>query len=78
MEIKDTLMHILTELHPDVDFEKEKALFDDGILGSLDIVEIVSEISEELDIMIPPGEIVPENFNSADALAALLCRLDEA
>ena len=78
MEIKETLIRILGDLHPDLDFETNESLIDDGVLDSLDIVTIISEISAELDITIPPEEIIPENFNSAAALAKLLERLDEA
>ena len=78
MEIKETLIRILGDLHPDLDFETNESLIDDGVLDSLDIVTIISEISAELDITIPPEEIIPENFNSAAALAELLERLDEA
>lgn len=77
MEIKETVIRILSDLHPDVDFETNEALVDDGVLDSLDIVSLISEISAELDITIPPEEIIPENFNSATALAELLSRLDE-
>ncbi|MBR2907664.1 MAG: acyl carrier protein [Clostridia bacterium] len=77
MEIKETVIRILSDLHPDVDFETNEVLVDDGVLDSLDIVSLISEISAELDITIPPEEIIPENFNSASALAELLSRLDE-
>ena len=77
MEIKDTVLHILKDLHDDVDFETNESLVDDGVLDSLDIVSLISEIASELDITIPAEEIVPENFNSAEALAQLLTRLDE-
>lgn len=78
MEIKETVLRILADLHPDVDFETNDTLIDDGVLDSLDIVSIISEISAELDLTVPPEEIVPENFNSAAALVELLERLDEA
>ena len=77
MEIKETVIRILSDLHPDVDFETNEALVDDGVLDSLDIVSLISEISAELDITIPPEEIIPENFNSAKALFALIEKLDE-
>ena len=76
--MKEALFSILKSLHPDVDFEACDALIDDEILDSLDIVSLISEINAELDIQIPPEEIIPENFNSAEALLALLERLDEA
>jgi acyl carrier protein len=73
----DKLMSILSELHPDVDFTKEISLVDDGIIDSLDIVTLVTEISTEFDVVIPPEEIIPENFNSAQALFELIKRIDE-
>ncbi len=78
MEIKETVLRILQELHDDVDFETNESLIDDGVLDSLDIVSLISEIAAELDVTIPAEEIVPENFNSLDALTDLLTRLDEA
>ena len=74
----EKLIEILTSLHPDVDFENNDALIDDGILDSLDIVSLVTEINAEFDVTIPAEEIIPENFNSVSALTALLERLDEA
>ena len=68
---------MLTELHPDVDFESTDGLIDDGILDSLDIVSLVAEIDSEFGVTIPAEEIIPENFNSAEALFKLIERLDE-
>ena len=74
----EKLLKILSELHPDVDFATTTDLVDDGILDSLDIVTLVTEIHAEFDVAIPAEEIVPENFNSAEALMALIDQLDEA
>ncbi len=73
----EELLEILGELHPDVDFETTDGLIDDGILDSLDMVTLITEINDRLDVSIPPEEIIPENFNSADALWALIEKLDE-
>ncbi|MBP3314319.1 MAG: acyl carrier protein [Clostridia bacterium] len=73
----EKLIEILTSLHPEVDFENNDSLIDDGILDSLDIVTLVTEINAEFDVTIPAEEIVPENFNSAEALMELITRLDE-
>ena len=73
----EKLLEILSSLHPDVDFENTVDLIDDGILDSLDIVTLVTEINAEFDVAIPAEEIVPENFNSADALMELIERLDD-
>lgn len=72
----DELLEILTDLHPDVDFETCDTLIDDKILDSFDIVSIISEVNEVYDVAIPAEEIVPENFNSAEALYTLIERLE--
>lgn len=73
----EKLLEILSSLHSEVDFENTSDLVDDGILDSLDIVALVTEIDAEMGISIPAEEIVPENFNSVQALMALIERLDE-
>lgn len=70
-------MEILTTLHPDVDFEIEDHLIDDAILDSMDIVSLVTEISDVFDIKITAKDILPENFNSAEAMYALIERILE-
>ncbi len=73
----DELLEILHEIDPDVDFAVKENLIDERILDSLDIVTLISEISDRFDVTIPPEEIVPENFNSAKAIYDLIVRLDE-
>lgn len=70
--IMETLVEILTDLHPDVDFETCDTLIDDKILDSFDIVSLISEINNEWDVTIPADKIAPEYFNSAEALCALI------
>lgn len=71
----EALLQILSELHPEVDFETCDTLIDDKIIDSFDIVSLISEINEEYDVAIPAEEITPENFNSAEALYDLIERL---
>ena len=59
----EKLMQILQEIRPDVDFENEKALIDDGILDSFDVVSIISELDDAFDVQIRITELDPENFN---------------
>ena len=71
----DKLMRILSELNPDVDFETEDALIDGGMLDSFDIVTLVAEIDDAFGIEIPAEALIPENFNSAKAIFALIQQL---
>ena len=43
----------------------------------LDIVSIVGELNDTFDINITPVDIVPENFNSAEAMWDMIQRLSE-
>ena len=74
----EELLDILSELHPDVDFKTAGNLIGDKILDSIDIISLVAEINDVFGVEVPAEEIVPENFNSAQALWEMICRLDEA
>ena len=73
----EKLIELLKGVRDDIDFSKCATLIDEGILDSFDIVEIVNLIDEEYDIKIPAIEIVPENFNSAEAILNMIQRLQE-
>ena len=73
----DELLEILQSLHPEVDFAGSDRLVDDKILDSFDIVTIVAEIYDVFGVAVPAEEIVPANFNSAEALYALVERLED-
>ena len=73
----EKLLAILNELHSDVDFENEQNLIDDGILDSMDIISLITDISDEYDVTITAKDIIPANFNSAEALYELIKRLED-
>ena len=73
----DKLLEILEDIQPDADYENCETLIDDGILDSFAIFSIVSELQDEFEITITPSQVIPENFNSAKALWAMVQRLKE-
>ncbi len=73
----EELIQILEDIRPDVDFTKEKKLIDNSILDSFDIVSLVGELNDEFDIDINPAELVPENFNSVEAMYKMIERLQD-
>ena len=73
----EELLEILRDLHPEVDFETCDTLIDDKILDSFDIVSIIAEIEDQFDVVISAEKIVQENFNSAQALYALIQELED-
>ena len=60
-----------------MDFEHCTDLIDGKILNSLEILSLVAEIEDVFDITIPTVEIAPDNFNSAQAMWNMICRLQE-
>ena len=70
--MRKQIMEILTEICPGVDFENEKALIDDGLIDSLDIVAVVTELMEAFDVELGVDDLTPENFNSVEAIEALI------
>ena len=73
----EELLAILEDLHPEVDYEMEEHLIDNGILDSFDIITIISEIADTFDVVVPAKEIIPENFNSAEALWDMINKLED-
>ena len=72
MDEMEKLLSVLRDVRDDVDFETETALVDDGVIDSLDLTQIIAALDEAYDIHIPAGEIDPENFNSVQAILALV------
>ena len=73
----EELINILEEIVPGVDYATTTALIDDHILDSFAILSLVSEIEDAFDVEIAPVELIPENFNSAKSLWAMIERLKE-
>ena len=73
----EKLIAILQGLQPGVDYASCRDLIDARYLDSLTILALVAELEEEFDVTIPTVEIVPANFNSAEAMWAMIERLQE-
>lgn len=75
--MKQEIIRILKEVRPDVNFESESKLIDDGILDSFDIIQMVMELNECFDVEIQVEDLQPENFNSIEAMIELITRLQD-
>ena len=75
--MRETIIDILNDIAAGIDFESCTTLIDDGLLSSLDILQLIGALNDEFDVSIPAPEIVPANFNSVDAIQALVERLQD-
>ena len=72
----DKLIEIIREICPAAeDIENCKTLIDDEIIDSFDMVALVTEIMDAFDVEISVDDIIPENFNSVEAIMDLIERL---
>ena len=71
----EQIISILNDINPDIDYENETSLIDDGLLDSFDIVSLVGELNDTFDITITVVDLIHDNFNSAAAFAALVEKL---
>ena len=72
MNVREELLEILEELHPEVDFESEDALVSGKVLDSFDIVNLVTELDDAFDIEITAADLLPENFDTVDGMVELI------
>ena len=74
----EQMIEILEDIQPGVDYAYCTTLIDDGILESFAILSIVGELEDIFGVSLTPAEIIPENFNSAQALWEMVQRLQKA
>lgn len=76
--MKEKVMKILEDVRADIDFNnQEQMLIDDDILDSFDIISIVGEFNEAFGVDISVDELLPENFNTPDAMVELITKLQQ-
>ena len=73
--MKETILDILSDIVDADNLDTCTTLIDDGVLSSLDIIQLIGALNDEFDISMPATEIIPQNFNSVDAMVAMVERL---
>ena len=73
----ETVIRILSNLKPGVDFTKEKDLVNRQILTSMEIMLLTGELNDAFDIEITLPYIIPGNFSSAEAIYDMVRRIEE-
>ena len=71
------IIEVLNEVKPGEDYENATGIITDGLLTSFDLVTLVSLLNMKFDINISVMDLVPENFESAEAILELVNKLKE-
>ena len=69
------LIEILQSFNPSITDGMEKKIVTDGVINSVDIVSLISELEDAFGIEIPMEDIVEDNFDTVDAMWAMIQRL---
>lgn len=72
--MKEKIKEFLLELRPECDFESSNDFIEDGLLDSIDIVELIAMFEDEFNVDIPGVEVIPENFSTIDDIVKLIER----
>ena len=68
------ILEILQEVRPEQEFENSINFLVDGLLESMDIIELVSKLEEKYKIEFDVMDLVPENFENIEAIQSLVRR----
>ena len=69
-----TTAQILRDIRPDADYPASSNFIEDGLLDSLDIIRLVSELSAQHGISIEGSDIVSSNFVDITSIERLVER----
>jgi acyl carrier protein len=69
-----TIVEILSGVRPEFDFSAAADFIAEGMLDSLDVITLVSDLDRNYGISIEGTDILPENFGSLAAIRALLAK----
>lgn len=68
------IMNIIEEINPYIDVDEDTELIESGILDSLSIVYVVTQIEDKYDMYINEKEVVPANFRTVSSICNLLLK----
>lgn len=75
--MRDEIIEILEDIKSGVDFDSATDIISSGILTSLNIFTLVRELNDEFDIQIGADKLLPENFESVDAIEKLIIEMQD-
>lgn len=71
-KIKNQIIKLLKDLNEDLDYENETQLISNGLIDSMQIMTLVSDLYDVLNIEIDAADVTIENFNSVDNIIEMV------
>lgn len=73
--IEEKVTEILSEINDEIDEYTGDNFFNDGLLDSLNFVDLVAELNDTFDIDIPTKYLNPDYFKSKETIVSLIKEL---
>lgn len=70
--MRESILELLKELNPNADFENSSNIIEEGLLDSLQVLELIDMLAEKYNITIEPEDIDPDYFATVDTIMDLL------
>lgn len=77
MTTRETVAGILKEIKPTRDLEGIEDIVEGAYIDSFELMALITALSERFGIEITIDDITPENFNSIDAIAGMVDKLQK-
>ena len=71
----DELLEALKRVNPNIDYAGQTGLYTNKIIDSIDMTSILADLEDTFDIEIGMEYIIPENFDSVEAMWAMVQEL---
>jgi len=70
--MEDKILEILEDINEDIISYEGNDMYGEGVITSVEVLDIVSDIEDEFDIEIDAKFVVAENFANKEAIIALV------
>ena len=76
-EVNNQVLTIVQSIKNDKSIQEDSHLIHEGILSSLEILNLIGELESAFSVKIPIEEILPDNFDQVSSLGSMIARLIE-
>ena len=75
VDTKTEILAILKQVKPTKDLEQVNDIVEGGFIDSFELMNLIASFQDTFGIEITVEDLTPDNFNSVDAMAAMVNRL---
>lgn len=75
--MQENILRMIEEITDEKVYSAETLLFEEGILDSFKVIELVSELEDHFGIEIDAKYVIDENFCTVSAIKTLITKIKE-